>query len=94
MLFAVKARFRRGTDEQRAALSAEFGQHIRQPLLHIRLLGALLDSGGRRSGIMMLMEADSREGVQNFLDQSPFTRDGLYEELEIDELQIEAGSLG
>jgi uncharacterized protein YciI len=94
MLFAVKARFRDGTEEQRAALAAEFSDHIRQPLLHIRLLGALLDESGRRNGMLMLMEADSRELVQSFLDQSPFSRERVYEDLEIDELQIEAGSLG
>lgn len=94
MLFAVKARFRPDTEEQRAALSVEFGQHIRQPLLHIRLLGALLDERGRRNGMLMLMEADGRELVQSFLDQSPFSRERIYAGLEIDELQIEAGSLG
>ena len=94
MLYAVKARFRPGSDERRNALATEFSQHIRQPLLHIRLLGALLDGDGRRSGLLMLMEADGRELVQNFLDQSPFARERLYEDLEIEELQIEAGSLG
>ena len=94
MLYAVKARFRPGTEERRAALSTEFGQHIRQPLLHIRLLGALLDDHGRRSGMMMLMEADDRELVQNFLDQSPYSRERLYDDLDIEEFQIEAGSLG
>jgi uncharacterized protein YciI len=94
MLYAVRAHFRAGTEDQRNALSTEFSQHIRQPLLHIRLLGALVDDGGRRNGILMLMEADGRELVQNFLDQSPFARERLYEGLEIDELQIEAGSLG
>jgi uncharacterized protein YciI len=94
MLFAVKAHFGPDTEERRAALSGEFSQHIGQPLLHIRLLGALLDEDGRRSGILMLMEADSRELVRSFLDQSPFVRERLYEALEIDELQIEAGSLG
>jgi len=94
MLYAVKARFRPETEERRTALSTEFSQHIRQPLLHIRLVGALLDGNGRRSGILMLMEADGRGQVQNFLDQSPYSREGLYEDLDIDELQIEAGSLG
>ena len=94
MLYAVKARFRPCTEERRAALSTEFGQHIRQPLLHIRLLGALLDDNQRRSGMLMLMEADGREPVQNFLDQSPYSRDGVYADLEIEEFQIEAGSLG
>jgi len=94
MLYAVKARFRPGTEDQRNALSSDFSQHIRQPLLHIRLLGALVDGNGRRSGMLMLMEADGRELVQNFLDQSPYSQQGLYDGLDIEELQIEAGSLG
>ena len=94
MLYAVKAQFRPGTEERRAALSAEFSQHIRQPLLHIRLLGALVDETGHRSGLLMLMEADERGLVHNFLDQSPFSREGILGRLEIEELQIEAGSLG
>jgi uncharacterized protein YciI len=94
MLYVVKARFRSGTEERRAALAGEFSQHIGQPLLRIRLLGALVDGAGRRHGILMLMEAESPDHVQNFIDQSPFAREKLYEDLAIDELQIEAGSLG
>ena len=94
MLFAVKAQFRPGTEERRASLSSEFSQHIGQPLLHIRLLGVLLDSDGRRSGMLMLMEAEGRDHVQSFLDQSPFLREGVYGGVDIDELRIEAGSLG
>jgi uncharacterized protein YciI len=94
MLYAVKARFRPGTEERRNALATEFSQHIRQPLLHIRFLASLLDGRGGRSGMLMLMESDGREQLQSFLDQSPYAREGLYEGFEIDELQIEAGSLG
>ena len=94
MLYVVKARSRPGTEERRAALAGEFGQHIAQPLLRIRLLGALLDSEGRRHGILMLMEAEGPEHVRSFIDQSPFAREKLYKDLDIDELQIEAGSLG
>ena len=94
MLYLVKARYRAGTEERRNALSTEFSQHIRQPLLHIRFLASLLDGRGERSGLLMLMEADHRELVQSFLDQSPYSREGVYDGLEIDEVQIEAGSLG
>ena len=94
MLYAVRGRFRPGTEELRATLSSEFSQHLGQPLLHIRLLGALADSSGRRTGMLMLMEAEGREQVQSFIDQSPFAREGVYDVLDIDELQIEAGSLG
>ena len=94
MLYAVKASFRPGTEEQRIALATEFSDHLAQPLLHIRLVGTLLDDRGVRFGSLMLMEADGREQVRRFLDESPYSKDGLYQDLEIDELQIEAGSLG
>lgn len=94
MLFAVKARFRPGTEERRASLAADFGQHIRQPLLHIRLVGALVDGDGRRTAVLMLMEADDREQLHHFVMQSPYAEAGLYQNVDVDELQIEAGSLG
>ena len=94
MLFAVKARFRPGTEERRASLAADFGQHIRQPLLHIRLVGGLFDGDGRRAGVLMLMEADGREQLDHFVMQSPYAEAGLYQSIDVDELQIEAGSLG
>jgi uncharacterized protein YciI len=94
MLYAVKARFRPGTEERRDALATDFSEHLRQPLLHIRLFGGLLDERGVRDGMLMLMEADGRDQVQRFLDESPYTKDGLYRDVEIEELQIEAGSLG
>jgi uncharacterized protein YciI len=94
MLYAVKARFRPGTEEQRDALATDFSEHLRQPLLHIRLFGGLLDERGVRDGMLMLMEADSRDQLQHFLDESPYNKDGLYQDVEIDELQIEAGRLG
>ena len=94
MLYAVRARFRPGVEAQRSALSTDFGQHIRQPLLHIRMVGALQDDAGRRTGMLMLMEADDREQLDNFLAQSPYGQAGLYESIDIDALMIEAGRLG
>jgi hypothetical protein len=94
MLYAVKARFLPGVEAQRAALSGDFGQHIRQPLLHIRMVGALQDDAGRRTGVLMLMEADTREQLDHFLAQSPYGLAGLYESVDIDGLMIEAGRLG
>ena len=93
MLYMVTARFKPGTEAKHAALASEFGDHMRQPLLHIRLVGALKGEDGKRTGVHMLMEADTREQVTHFLDQSPYKEAGLYKSVEIDELEIEAGGL-
>lgn len=92
-LYAVTARFKPGIGDQRDALHVAFSDHLRQPLLHIRLVGALCDAAGERTGILMLMEADSRDPLDHFLQMSPYGLAGLYAGIDIDALQIEAGGL-
>ena len=93
MLYLVTARFKPGVEAQHAALAGEFGDHMRQPLLRIRLVGALFDEQGAREGVLLMMEADDRAQVEHFLEISPYRQAGLYRSVEIDVLQIEAGGL-
>ena len=93
MLYMVTARFKPGMEAQHAALAGEFGQHMRQPLLKIRLVGALQDEQGARIGVLLMMEADDRAQLDHFLEQSPYARERLYQSTEVDVLQIEAGGL-
>ena len=93
MLYMVTARFKPGVEEQHAALASAFGDHMRQPLMRIRLVGALCGEDGRREGVLMLMEADDRAQLDRFLEISPYRQAGLYRSIDIDVLQIEAGGL-
>jgi uncharacterized protein YciI len=89
----VTTRFKPGMEAEHAALAWEFADHMRQPLLHIRMVGALKDGGGKRTGMCMMMEAETRQQVDHFLDQSPYKQAGLYQSIDVDELEIEAGGL-
>ena len=93
MLYMVNARFKPGVEAQHAALASQFGDHLGQPLLHIRMVGALRDDQGNRTGVHLLMEADSRQQLDHFLEQSPYRQAGLYDRIEVDQLEIEAGGL-
>jgi uncharacterized protein YciI len=94
MLFSVIGRFRPGVEVERDALHEQFGDHLRQPLLHIRLAGAVRHSEtGERQGVLLLIEADGRQAVDHFLGLSPYALAGLYEQVYVDELVIEAGGL-
>ena len=93
MLYLVTARFRPGVEAQHEALSEAFGDHMRQPLLRIRLVGALRDEQGRREGLLMMMEAEDRPQLDHFLELSPYRQAGLYRSIDVDVLQIEAGGL-
>lgn len=92
-LYVVTARFKPDIEDQRRALAMAFGDHMGQPLLHIRLVGVLKSATGERKGVYLLMEADSRDQVEHFLEHSPYKLAGLYDSIEIDELEIEAGGL-
>ena len=93
MLFAINCRYKPGIEAQHAALEVAFGDHMRQPLLHIHLAGVLCDSGGARVGFMALMEADDLQVVQAFIQSSPYTEAGLYASVQVDTLNLEVGRL-
>ena len=93
MLYMVTARFKPGVEERHAALAGEFAQHMRQPILRIRMVGALVDDAGRKVGVLMMMETDDRAQLDHFLEISPYVRERLYQSVTVDVLQIEAGGL-
>ena len=93
MLYMVTARFRPDVQAEHDALASDFGDHMRQPLLHIHLVGGLLDDAGRHVGLTLIMEAKDRAQLDHFLAMSPYNRAGLYRSLDVDVLQIEAGGL-
>ena len=94
MLFAVHAIFKPDAEAGREAAHADFSDHIGQPFLRIRLGCALHDEARRRTGVLILIEAPDRAAVEGLIASSPYTRAGLYERVEIDQAEVEAGSLG
>ena len=55
-------------------------EFLSQPLIEIRLVGPLVDAAGKRAGMMMIFERDSREAAESFVEESPYLRAGLYED--------------
>jgi uncharacterized protein YciI len=94
MLYALICRFKSGVEAERDALHEAFGDHLRQPMLHIRLACTIRHAeSGERTGILLLIETDSRQSIDHFLAMSPYSQAGLYEHVAIDEVVIEAGGL-
>jgi uncharacterized protein YciI len=94
VLYSVIARFKPGVEAERDALHEAFSDHLRQPLMHIRLAGAIRHADtGERAGVLLMIEADDRKAIDHFLEQSPYNAAGLYARVYIDEVVIEAGGL-
>jgi uncharacterized protein YciI len=93
MLFALMGFLPERSDRFSPEVQERITQYLAQPLIDIRLAGALLNDGGRRAGMMMLLEAESFSAAQSFLADSPLVEKDLFEEVHLFEYRIEAGQL-
>ena len=64
---------------------------LAQPLIKIHLAGQLRDAAGKRAGMMMIFEHDSREAAEAFVTGSPYLTAGLYETERLFEYLNEVG---
>ena len=62
-----------------------------QPFIKVRYAGQLRDESGRRAGMMMIFEHDSREAAESFVSTSPYFHAGLYESERLYEYLDEVG---
>jgi uncharacterized protein YciI len=93
MLFSVVCHFKPGAAAKTAATAEAFTSHLEQPLMGIRLAGPLRNAKGEQTGFMTLLEAQSFAEADGFLKSSPDLDAGLYERVEIEQLDPEVGRL-
>jgi uncharacterized protein YciI len=92
MLFALLGLLKPGV-EKHLPPGDEINEHLAQPFRHTRLAGYLCREDQSRSGLLMLVEADSFAEAEAHLHQSPFFKANLYERVEIAEYSLEVGRL-
>jgi uncharacterized protein YciI len=93
MLFLFVGFLKPGTEQQVLALRDEFNEHLAQPFPRIALGGVLRDADGRKLGYAAVIEAEDRSAVTDYLERSPYHRDGLYEVARLAEFDQELGSV-
>lgn len=92
MLFALIG-FLKPEAEERLPDADAINEHLAQPFRRTHLAGYLRREGGRRAGVMMLVEAESFAKAEALLRQSPFIKANLYERVEVMEYALEVGRL-
>jgi len=93
MLFALIGFLKPDIAEDRLPDAERINEHLAQPFRRTHLAGFLRHEGGRRAGLMMLIEANSFAEAEGFLHQSPFFKADLYERVEVAEYALEVGRL-
>lgn len=93
MQYLVAGILKPGSNDQLVALHDQFNDHLGQAAGKISLFGLLRDKSGQRSGYLAFIEADNFDDAEEFLQQSPFYQNELYERVEVAEFTPEVGAL-
>lgn len=92
MLFMVAGYLKPGAEERLIDFRTEFSEHLAQPPLVAG--GALRDRDGKRRGYLGFVEAENIAAAEQFLKQSPFYENDLYDRVEVFEYHVEVGAIG
>ena len=83
MLYALIAKDKPGTLEQRLAVRPAHMDHLTGLGQRLRLAGALLDDNGQPEGSLMVVEAETVEDATALFMADPFIAAGIFGSYEI-----------
>lgn len=90
MQFAWIGFLKNGADADQDVLH-QATDFLEQPFIRIQSAGSLRDGDGRRSGMMMIFDADDRPTAEALVAASPFLKAGLYAQHHLFEYRDEVG---
>ncbi|KKC31689.1 YciI family protein [Devosia psychrophila] len=83
MLFAMIAKDKPGSIDQRLAVRPVHLQHLESLGQQLRLAGALLDADGKPEGSLVVIEAETIEAATELFNADPFVKQGIFASTEI-----------
>ncbi len=89
MLFAWMGFIKPGSDTIPQEVNQQTSDFLQQPYIPIHFAGPLCDDD-RRTGMLMIFEADDRNAAEALVENSPYLRAGLYERHHLYEYRNEA----
>jgi uncharacterized protein YciI len=93
MHYLIAGILKPGSNDGLLKLHDEFNDHIGQASDRIELFGLLRDKSGQRAGYLSIIKAESFEEAEQFLKESPFFQNDLYERVEVAQFTPEVGQL-
>ncbi|HET7577279.1 MAG TPA: YciI family protein [Sphingomicrobium sp.] len=91
MLFALMGFLKPDSEPVSPSVQVQTGDFLGQPFINVRLAGQLKDASGKRAGMMMIFEDESREAAETFVKTSPYVQAGLIEDFQLYEYATEVG---
>lgn len=94
MIFAVIGILKQPNPPHDAAFEAAVSEHLAQPAVRIVNAGYLRDAQGAPTGLLALIDVETRAQAQAYLDGSPFSLDHLYAHVHLGAYDVEVGRVG
>ena len=92
--FVLICRDKANALDTRMATRPSHGAYVAERMNMVRVAGPLLDDKGTMIGSLFIMECESRDEVQAFADNDPYTAAGVFESVEIKGFTVARGAVG
>jgi uncharacterized protein YciI len=92
--FVLICRDKANAIDTRLATRPAHGAYVAERMNIVRVAGPLLDEEGTMIGSLFIMEAESRDDIQAFADNDPYTAAGVFESVEIKGFTVARGAVG
>lgn len=84
MLWAIWCHDAEGSGEVRSRVGREHSEHLTNASVHIVIAGPLIgDASDGSVGSLVVVEADNRAEVEEFVSRDPFKVEGVWRSVEI-----------
>jgi uncharacterized protein YciI len=93
MIFAIVGFVKSHIEAEAARVAPEVNEFLGQWNIRPAAAGPLRSKAGDKIGHLILLEAESFEAAEQYLERDPYFRDGLYARTQIAEFEIEVGAL-
>lgn len=93
MLFGLIGFYRKGAEDHLLEIAQDVNEYLGQFLVPPRLAAVFRGEKGERLGNLVIIEADNFEEAKSRLRESPALQAGLYDRVEIAQLQVEVGEI-
>ena len=86
MQFVITAYDGAGMLEKRLAVRGSHLENMKKFQGHVLCAGGLLDEEGKMKGSLLVMEFESREGLDEYLAAEPYIRENVWEKVQVERM--------
>ncbi len=88
MQFIIRAYDGKDMLEKRMEVRPRHLENLSQVEGKIICAGGLLDEEGKMKGSVLVMEFETREGLDRYLDSEPYIREKVWEKVEVEAMNV------